>query len=457
MPLSLRLGLGLSAVGGNGASATLLSALQAYWPGDEASGSLIDAHVNDLDLSDQGGVVTDTGLVYAGARSYNGSAYHYHVDDAKLHVGNNDMSWCMWFKPATIAAGVRVLWAKDNGEIQREWLFYQNGNNIAVAFGNSGYSGPIVNWTLGTVAAGTWHCLQAYYRRNVDCTFTLGGRLDGGAWSTVVTKRNLTPSGSGFGIGVYDGGAPFSGLIGPTAFWKTLHGRGGALTSAQFDWLYNGGNGRAYDGLGSGPANAVTVFDVKHRLLVFDGDSITFGYNVPASSYPAQCVAALTDQSYAMYLVAIGGSTWAALIARAATSIDPIYDARPAKKIVCAMAGTNDLWACGTGAGAAVFAQVVAYCQARRAAGWQVIVLTMLPCATSAVDKGASFDTEQVALNAAIVAGWAAFADGMVDVASNANLSDANDTTYFYADKMHLNATGYGVVAGLVKTAIEAL
>jgi len=50
------------ASGGNG----LLNALIAYWPGDEASGNLLDAHSNALHLTDTNTVTNAAGKVYAG-------------------------------------------------------------------------------------------------------------------------------------------------------------------------------------------------------------------------------------------------------------------------------------------------------------------------------------------------------------------------------------------------------
>jgi lysophospholipase L1-like esterase len=41
--------------------------------------------------------------------------------------------------------------------------------------------------------------------------------------------------------------------------------------------------------------------------------------------------------------------------------------------------------------------------------------------------------------------------DRVVDLAADARFSDGTDTTYYNADGIHLNDTGYGVVAGLVR------
>jgi len=100
-----------------------------------------------------------------------------------------------------------------------------------------------------------------------------------------------------------------------------------------------------------------------------------------------------------------------------------------------------------------VYNNIVSYCNSRKASGFKVLVFTILPRTGIA---GAN-ETARVAINALIVANWASYADGVVDVAADARFSDYNDTTYFQADKTHLTDAGETVVAGLAKTEIDKL
>jgi lysophospholipase L1-like esterase len=66
----------------------------------------------------------------------------------------------------------------------------------------------------------------------------------------------------------------------------------------------------------------------------------------------------------------------------------------------------------------------------------------------------ASQDTEIADVNAWIRS--SAGFDHVIDLAADTRLSDATNATYFYSDGIHLTDTGYGVVANLVRTAVNA-
>lgn len=116
--------------------------------------------------------------------------------------------------------------------------------------------------------------------------------------------------------------------------------------------------------------------------------------------------------------------------------------------------GTNDMAVDGTD-GVPLEADLAAYCAARRNNGWKVIVLTAIDRQNAGLPG--DFQTQRAAFNAAVVSNWAAYADALVDVAADTRLDDATDTTYFAADKIHLNATGYGVVADLIWPEVDGL
>jgi hypothetical protein len=102
-------GAGPSAVsaGGNG----LLTALIAYWPGDEASGNLLDAHTNALHLTDVNTVTNNTGKVYATARQYTAANQEYHnrASEALLQIGDVDFTIASWVYCDALATGVLCI------------------------------------------------------------------------------------------------------------------------------------------------------------------------------------------------------------------------------------------------------------------------------------------------------------------------------------------------------------
>ena len=106
------------------------------------------------------------------------------------------------------------------------------------------------------------------------------------------------------------------------------------------------------------------------------------------------------------------------------------------------------------------YGHLKSYCEHQRALGWKVIVGTIH--SVHPASFGFTFtDSDRVAYNALITAGWPEFADGLFDVGADATLGVLNSnpgtgTTYF-ADGFHLTTAGYTVVAGLVQTAITTL
>lgn len=171
---------------------------------------------------------------------------------------------------------------------------------------------------------------------------------------------------------------------------------------------------------------------MANNILVCDGDSITEGFEgTPYTSllpFPT---------NWTIINNGIGGATLSDMRADAPTNVDVHYD--PAvQNIVIIWGGTNDFAATGSTV-AEVYAILQGYCADRHAVGWKVIVTTMLSRTSTNPVGGETLDTDKNAYNALIRANWPSFADGISDVAANANLgadgSYAN-TTYF-VDGIH--------------------
>ncbi len=213
----------------------------------------------------------------------------------------------------------------------------------------------------------------------------------------------------------------------------------------------------------SAPANEVVLrvgvpglcgFDaVGSRQLLFEGDSQT-GLRSGGWDYPTQLIRSMGYIPCNAYVnnLGVGGSTVAAMAGRA-SSADARHDAHKANHVFVVWIGTNDLYAGASGA--STYSAIVEYGQARRAAGWKVVVLTVLP--TSKIGMARSYETERGALNRRITSTWATFADRLVDVAADSRLSDSANLVYFDADKLHLVENGYAVVASLVSPAVLSL
>jgi lysophospholipase L1-like esterase len=197
------------------------------------------------------------------------------------------------------------------------------------------------------------------------------------------------------------------------------------------------------------------MYGMTRPQIVFDGDSLTSGYGVAdGSAYPDQCMALLGGTSaYDYYNLAIPSELITEMTNNAPAFIDVGYTASKSKNIVVIWGGSNDLIA--GEAAATVYNNIASYCQARRAAGWKVVVVTILPR-----NPNSDFFARRASCNTSIRTNWATFADALADVAADPRIGDdgdQDDTTYYQADKTHTNATGAAVVAGIVRSAILTL
>jgi len=200
------------------------------------------------------------------------------------------------------------------------------------------------------------------------------------------------------------------------------------------------------------------LFDLSPDIIVCcDGNSLTYGTGAsdPATeSYPAQLAA--LQPGWTVKNFGAPSNTTAQRATAAPTEIDTYYgDGRP-KNVAVLWEITNDLYFGGVVADA--ITRYVSWCQGRQAAGYSVVAATVLP--RSDAGTPGSFEADRQTANTYIRANWASFADALADVAADTRIGDAGDeldTTYYNADKVHLNATGYGVVAGIIQTAVLSL
>ena len=179
------------------------------------------------------------------------------------------------------------------------------------------------------------------------------------------------------------------------------------------------------------------------KQIVTVGDSIAGGSEAGnGSGFAAQIAAHFAPSDVYSLGFGIGYMGVQDLIDEAAT-IDALLSAGMTN-VLQVFVGTNDI-VLRSRTGAATYADLSAYCAARRSAGWKVVVSTVLPRSTG--------QSEIDALNTSIRANWATFADALVDAAADASLDDNTDTNFFNADAVHPNTAGHGVLYGLFSTA----
>ena len=135
-------------------------------------------------------------------------------------------------------------------------------------------------------------------------------------------------------------------------------------------------------------------------VVVWDGGSIVAGHGAaPGSEFPAQTLA-LVPRVCKSYVSSIGGAKIASMLADAPYEVDARYRATADLDLCVVLAGGGDFRA---GASAAdVYAALKAYCAARRAAGFRVVVLTVLPAG-----EPVTFEATRLAYDAMLRSGCA--------------------------------------------------
>ncbi len=188
---------------------------------------------------------------------------------------------------------------------------------------------------------------------------------------------------------------------------------------------------------------------------IFVGDSLTFGVGSSGgNTYPAQTQALFN--STCMYIANTGiSSTTAAQWVSSYFAADaaPLLTTR-CKTVTFIWLGTNDLYA-DTSVSTTLNNLSTLWANAR--AKGKVVAFTILPRDNSGTPG--DFETNRTALNTSIRAAASQY-DALVDVAANSTIGSAGDEdnlTYYSGDGVHLNNTGYGIVAGLAQTALNGL
>lgn len=199
---------------------------------------------------------------------------------------------------------------------------------------------------------------------------------------------------------------------------------------------------------------------------MFDGDSITYGSGLtipPDKTYPTQ-VADLMGGGFSSVNMGAPAQTLLWMQQNGRSRIDSLFNNSTGENVVVIFAGTND-YVLGSD-NTAVYGLTKDYCQERKAAGWRVVVVGMLPRS----NQPASFETYRQAIRTQMLAdfavsaginiwkgGPAAYADYFIDLGGDATIGQAGQSsnTTYYLDGTHLTNAGCAIVAGYVKNAIS--
>jgi lysophospholipase L1-like esterase len=185
----------------------------------------------------------------------------------------------------------------------------------------------------------------------------------------------------------------------------------------------------------------------KSDLVTFVGNSLTTGmFCGNGKTWTAQAAAKVPGLAR-WYNVSKGGITTQGLAALAPVTIDGLLARGTGRTVLVVWEGTNDL-AVNKATAEVAHEAIKGFCQARKKAGWEkIVVLTVLPRQT-----GNDFETRRTALNHLLRQHYAEYADALVDVAASPEIGVAGceANREYFPDGVHLTAKGNGIVAALV-------
>jgi hypothetical protein len=193
----------------------------------------------------------------------------------------------------------------------------------------------------------------------------------------------------------------------------------------------------------------------EDALIVCDGNSITAGHMTAVPYSWPNIVQSRFMYRHTWVNEGIPSIQTPTLTAQAPGVIDPqLNKAKFRHNIVVFWEISNHL-SLGAVDATTAYNAAADYCRARRAAGWKVVILTVLPR-----QNDGNFETRRQAVNASIRANWTGFADALADVGSDsviaANAACTLDTNY-YPDQIHLTRRGQEIVSEYIYRAIAGL
>jgi hypothetical protein len=290
--------LNLEEEGGGGALAV---DLVAYYPCDEASGDLIDAH-DDNDMTDLNTVGATTGKV-AGCRDVeNGNSEGFSIaDNADLSFGDIDFTIAAWLQLEEKLSGNITWCGKANGAL---YLYYHQGNDrlAAQVFSTSGFGGQgdVAANNLGAPSTGTWYFVVFWHDATAN---TINIQVNNGTANSVSHTTGVYEGDAAFYIGRNEFGSYWDGLIDEVGIWKRV------LTADERTDLYNGGSGRDYDYIaGGGLTNYDLDVDSGSYAITGTAATLKYGHLVSASSGTYAMTGTAATLLHAHTLTASAGS-----------------------------------------------------------------------------------------------------------------------------------------------------
>lgn len=388
------------------------------WPLEDTTGSTVD------DISD------NNNAAYAGTVSLNQKEFN------KTHVnfggtGNLNLYSAGLLSDISLTEGTLFFKIKANSEAflpTSTYLFSINIDGTSNRFFVS-ITGLSIN--INHIAGGVSKFVS------IDNHF--GGKWVAIAirWSNSSGKVELFINGlicntGATGIGTFVGTIPSTGI---NLFAYNSTGTGRSNVSACDVMLIN----RA------ATDSEISQTIVPDGIIMFEGDSQS-----NAKGWTLGAMRGLKKMKYGYSNSATSGATVTTITNRLATISQRILAGKT--NILVVLIGVNN----SASTAAQIYDMIKNYCIAARSAGWNKIVICTEIDGQSATLITNGWPTKYIELNNLIKADYS-FADIVADLGARSELQNAANTTYFEADKIHINATAAGIVREVVSNALALI
>lgn len=200
----------------------------------------------------------------------------------------------------------------------------------------------------------------------------------------------------------------------------------------------------------------MTYYGIKNRIRVIcDGDSITAGTGSALGlGWPKQ-TELLVGKRYLVFNIGVSGQTVVQMEAKAANQIDTEFGAFPQGDVVIAFGGSNDMEVPGNQV--AAYTAYKTYCTNRKAAGYKVIAVTVLP--RTSPGNPANYEVDRQAFNLSIRTEPSPPWDVIADVGNDANMGQAGQQSgvNYSGDNLHPGNLGYVIISTYMRDALASL
>ncbi len=379
--------------------------------------------------------------------------------DSITSVTANGTAMTQVIKRSTQAGYTIYEYALQNPSVGTHDIVISRSNNLysinssAVIYNGAGMPDVSVGYTgtnltptfpITTLTDGSWVVLATFGGTPTAGTNMTRISIMGGDTNKELFDTNgaFTPAGT-YSVGINYVSGNYATLLMTIPPLGAGGSNGGGTTAG------NGGGSTNYgtDVAVAGCTTGCNYSGTGVPSLVYVGDSMTAGAG--ASPYPNMVgnLPLWNNNAFTTNNIGVSGRTLQTMSDDAPTNLNPLFNTNSSENIAVIWGGTNDL-AGGTSVDA-TFQLMKTFGQTERALGVKVIVVTL------ASRNG--YDTVIDQYNTLLRTYWNEFADGIVDVGLDANIGRDGayaNTTYYQGDGVHLNNTGYGIVANLVQTAI---